>query len=229
MTPSEFLIAFRESVSMIHSTKQMLSRLCGTCVVCAAISGCVAAPLPTSRYAFQLESRSAESLDNVHVIFVESTADVAHAGRIEEVCCELHDMGLRNAVYFEPFVDGGSCDLAQYIRGVREENPAARFMLVGWSLGTVCVKNTLNELDIHGESIDTIVYIDSTSIVLSDFTGHPENYDRAVLIYRRGYPMPTLPRSVSRCVDEIFHLPMGHSERTIDQLVLEATRLADGQ
>ena len=207
----------------------MLNHLFGSCLICAAVSGCVTAPLPTSRYAFQLESRPAGALDNVHVIFVESSADIAHGGRIEEVCCELRDMGLRNAIYFEPFVDGGSCELAQYIRGVRAENPAARFMLVGWSLGTLCVKNTLTELDTSCESVDTIVYIDSTSIILSDFTGHPENYDRAVLIYRRGYPMPSLPRSVSRCVDEIFHLPVGYNERTIDQLVLEATRLADGQ
>lgn len=214
---------------MNRSTKQMLSHLFGTCIVCAAISGCVAAPLPVSRYAFQLESRPAESLDNVHVIFVESNADIGRVGRIEDVCCELRDMGLRNAIYFEPFVDGGSYDIAQYIRGVRAENPAARFMLVGWSIGTLCVKNTLIELDAYCESVDTIVYIDSTTIVLSDLTGHPENYDRAVLIYRRGYPMPSLPRSVSRCVDEIFHLPVGHNERTIDQLVLEATRLADGQ
>ncbi|MCX7423024.1 MAG: hypothetical protein NT013_26305 [Planctomycetia bacterium] len=214
---------------MSWSIKSLLGRLSGTWLVCAAISGCAAAPLPVSRYAFQLESRPAESLDNVHIIFVESNADIGHAGRIEEVCCELRDMGLRNAVYFEPFVDGGSCDLAEHIRGVRSENPAARIMLVGWSIGTLCVKNTLIELDAHCESVDTIVYIDSTTIILSDFTGHPENYDRAVLIYRRGYPMPSLPRSVSRCIDEVFHLPVGHNERTIDQLVLEATRLADGQ
>lgn len=214
---------------MNRSTTSLLSCLCGTCLVCAALAGCVAAPIPTSRYAFQLESRSAQSLDNVHVIFVESTADVGHFGRIEDVCSEMRDMGLRNAVYFEPFVDGGACELAEHIRNVRAENPQARIMLVGWSIGTVCVKNTLLELDTHGESVDTIVYIDSTTIILSDLTGHPENYDRAVLIYRRGYPMPTLPRSVSRCINETFHLPVGHNERTIDQLVLEATRLADGQ
>jgi pimeloyl-ACP methyl ester carboxylesterase len=176
-----------------------------------------------------LESRSAQSLDNVHVIFVESPADIGHVGRIEDVCCEMQDMGVRNAVYFEPFVDGGSCELAQYVLSIRAQNPQARIMLVGWSIGTVFVKNALTELDAHGESVDTIVYIDSTTIILSDLNGHPENYDRAVLIYRRGRLMPSLPNSVSRCVDELFHLPVAHNERTIDQLVLEATRLADGR
>lgn len=214
---------------MNRSAKHFLSRLCRSCLVCAAISGCVTAPLPVSRYAFQLESRSEQSLDNVHVIFVESPADIGHAGRIEDVCCEMQDMGLRNAVYFEPFVDGGSCELAQYVRGVRAENPHARIMLVGWSIGTVFVKNALKELETLGETVDTIVYIDSTTIILSDLAGHPENYNRAVLIYRHGHPMPSLPNSVSRCIDEWFHLPVAHNERTIDQLVLEATRLADGR
>lgn len=213
---------------MCWSIKQFSICLMGTCFICVTLSGCASAPLPTSRYAFQLQSRPTEALDNVHVIFVESNADIARAGRIEEVCCELRDIGLKNAVYFEPIVDGGSCDLAQYIRDIRAENPAAKFMLVGWSVGTLCVKNTLCDLDADYESVDTIVYIDSSAIILSDLTGHPVNYNRAVLIYRRGYPMPSLPRSVSRCVDEVFHLPVGHNERTIDQLVLEATRLADG-
>ena len=214
---------------MIRTTSTFLSYLCEIIAVSAVLCGCATCPIPTSRYAMLLESRPEQSLDNVHVIFVESPADIGHFGRIEEVCCEMRDMGLRNTVYFEPLVDGNWCELAEYVREVRAENPNSRIMLVGWSIGTLFVKNALKELEAEGESVDTIVYIDSFTIKLSDLTGHPENYDRAVMIYRRGHCMPCLPRSVVRCVDECFHLPVGHNEQTIDQLVLEATRLADAQ
>lgn len=213
---------------MTRTTIALVGRLCGVLAVCTALSGCAAyRPIPTSRFAFELERRSEQSLDNVHVIFVESPADVGRWGRIEEVCCEMRDMGLRNAVYFEPLIDGSWCELANDVRDIRAENPNSRIMLVGWSMGSMFVKNALTELEADGESVDTIVYLDSMTIKLSDITGHPENYDRAVLIYRRGHPMPCLPNSVSLCVDECHHLPVGHHERTIDQLVQEAIRLAD--
>lgn len=213
---------------MSRTTFAIVGRLCGVLAVFTALSGCASCcPIPTSRFAFELEGRSERSLEEVHVIFVDSPADIGHVGRIEDVCCEMRDMGLQNAVYFEPLVDGTWCELADYVRGIRAENPNCRIMLVGWSVGSLFVKNALKELEADGESVDTIVYIDSFTIKISDITGHPENYDRAVLIYRCGHPMPCLPNTVVRCVDEWFHLPVGHHEQTIDQLVQEAIRLAD--
>lgn len=195
-------------------------------MVCLAVSGCASGPIPSSPHAMILQSQPASSLDNVHVVFVESPADVGHWGRIEEVCCSMRQMGLRNAVYFQPIIDGNGCDLAEYVRDIRSENPNSQVMLVGWSIGSLCVKEALTILDEDCDGVETVVYIDSGFLKLSDFTGHPDNADRVVLIYRAHQSPPRcIPNAEVRCVDEWFHLPVAHHRDTVDQLVQEAIDL----
>lgn len=194
-----------------------------------AMIGCATCPIPTSPHAPLLQSQPAASLDDVHVIFVESPADLGHWGRLEEVCCSLRRLGLHNAVYFEPIVDGGSCDLADYIRDIRDENPNSRIMLVGWSLGALYVKDALIALDDCCEGVETVVYIDSSFLTMSDFIGmpHPDNADHVVLIYRSHQSPPScIPNSVVQCVDSFFHLPVAHHCDTVDSIVQEAFALS---
>ncbi len=198
---------------------------------CLTASGCATCPIPTSPNAMLLEHQPPSNLDDVHVIFVESFADFGSVGRLEEVCCSLRQLGLRNAVYFEPLYDGGSCALVDYIRDIRAENPNSRIMLVGWSIGALCVKNALLTLDQCCEGVETVVYIDSGFLRLSDFTGHPDNADRVLLIYRaHASPPSCIPNSEVLCVDSWFHLPVAHHRDTVDSLVQEAADLAaDGR
>lgn len=194
---------------------------------CLSISGCASCPIPSSPHASLLERQPSSNLDNVHVIFVDSLADVGHWGRIEEVCCSMRELGLRNAVYFEPFFDGADRGLVEYIRGIRAENPNSRIMLVGWSLGSQCVKNALVTLDQCCEGIETVVYLDSLFLTLSDFTGHPDNADRVLLIYRANQSAPRcIPNSEVQCVDCWCHLPVPYHRDTIDSLVQEALALS---
>ena len=191
------------------------------------ISGCASCPIPASPHAGLLQSQSPSNLDDVHVIFVESPADVGHWGRLEEVCCSLRQLGLQNAIYFEPIVDGDSCDLVEQIRDIRDENPNSRIMLVGWSMGALCVKDALVTLDRCGEGVETVVYIDSGFLALADFTGHPNNVDRVLLIYRAHKSPPRcIPNAEVQCVDAWFHLSVPHHRITVDQIVQEAVDLA---
>lgn len=194
---------------------------------CISAGGCATCPIPSSPHAALLQSQPPSNLDDVHVIFVESPADLGHWGRLEEVCCSMRQLGLRNAVYFEPILDGSSCDLVEYIRDIRDENPNSRIMLVGWSMGALCVKSALVTLDQCGEGVESVVYIDSGFLRLSDFTGHPRNADRVLLIYRANQSVPRcIPNAEVQCVDSWFHLPVAHHRDTIDALVQEAADLA---
>lgn len=203
----------------------------GVVVWLLAVAGCASGPIPRASTAPLLQSQPAENLEDVHVIFVESPADLGHWGRLEEVCCSLRRLGLHNAVYFEPMVDGCSCDLADYVRDIRAENPHSRIMLVGWSLGALYVKDALIALDDCCEGVETVVYIDSGFLTLSDFLGppHPDNADRVVLIYRSHQSPPScIPNSVVQCVDSFFHLPVAHHPDTVDSIVQEAFALSTG-
>ena len=209
--------------NLIHSRTLGLAFL----VTCLTISGCASCPIPSSPHAMLLQSQPPSNLDDVHVIFVESSADVGHFGRLEEVCCSMRQLGLRNAVYFEPIIDGDSDDLVEQIRDIRDENPNSRIMLVGWSIGSLCVKSALVALDRCGEGVETVVYIDSGFLKISDFTGHPDNADRVLLIYRSHKSPPRcIPNSEVQCVDAWFHLAVPHHRVTVDQLVQEAADLA---
>lgn len=198
---------------------------------CMSVGGCATCPIPSSPHSALLQSQPPSNLDDVHVIFVESPADLGHWGRLEEVCCSMRQLGLNNAVYFKPILDGGSCDLVEYIRDVRDENPNSRIMLVGWSLGTLFVKSALATLDQCGEGVESVVYIDSGFLKLSDITGHPANADRVLLIYRAHTSPPScIPNSEVQCVDSWFHLPVAHHRDTINSIVQEALELSiDGQ
>ncbi len=209
------------------------SRILGLVMLaaCLSMTGCATCPIPLSPHASLLQRQPPSNLDDVHIIFVDSLADVGHLGRLEEVCCSMREIGLRNAVYFEPFFDGADRGLVEYIRGVRAENPNSRIMLVGWSMGSLCVKKALNTLAECCARVETVVYLDSAFLTLSDFTGHPDNADRVLLIYRANQSAPRcIPNSEVQCVDSWFHLPVAHHRDTVDSLVQEALALStEGQ
>lgn len=201
----------------------------GVIALCLAITGCATCPIPTPPHAPLLQSQPESNLDDVHVIFVESPADLGHWGRLKEVCCSLRQLGLNNAIYFEPIVDGNSCDLVECIRDIRAENPNSRIMLVGWSMGSLYVKDALIALDRRCEGVETVVYIDSGFLTFSEFVGqpHPDNADRILLIYRSHQSPPCcIPNSEVQCIDSIFHLPVAHHCDTVDSLVQEAFTLS---
>lgn len=189
--------------------------------------GCASCPIPCSPHASLLRCQPACNLDNVHVICVESPADLGHWGRLDDVCCSLRQLGLNNAVYFRPVIDGHSCDLAQYVRNVRQQNPNSRVMLVGWSMGCLYIRKALLDLDRTCEGVETVVYLDSLFLKFADFTGHPDNADRVLLVYRSHKSPPRcIPNSEVQCVGCWFHLPLCHHKETVDSLVQEAIALS---
>jgi len=71
-------------------------------------------------------------------------------------------------------------------RNIRHRNSNARIALIGWSGASLWTWDALTELNQSDEMVDLIVYPDSNWIKTRVAReGHPANFGRAVLIYRR--------------------------------------------
>jgi len=201
---------------------------CGISLLSAALAGCATTPLACSPLAAELHRRPPQALDSVYVILVESPVDVSQLGGLPDVCCALRSLGVLNVIYFDPFKHGTGCALADFIQGIRENDPNSRIMLVGWSMGCASVINALKHLEHDGQSIETVVYLDSSTLKFLPPDDHPRNYERAVMIYRKDHSAPDgYPRSEEVVVDHWFHLAIPKHPTTMNQLILETLRLVD--
>jgi hypothetical protein len=112
---------------------------------------------------------------------------------------------------------------------MRREDDGTRIALVAWSGASLWVWDGLTELDETGERVDLIVYLDSNWIkkrVIEQ--GHPENFGRAVLIYRSDNPpVEGVPRSVVRLANTTNHLAVAAHPDTIQALSEELAPLAE--
>lgn len=173
-----------------------------------------------------LEELPAEAKDRVHVIFVNSPLDVLQIGRLAGVASYFRSSGLQHSSFL--YLSSGP-GLVKEVRGIRSEDGGARIALVAWSGASLWVWDALTELDETSERVDLIVYLDSNWIkkrVVDE--GHPENFGRAVLIYRSDNPpVEGVPNSVVRQAETTNHLAVAAHPDTIQALSEELTRLAE--
>ena len=195
-----------------------LSALLLVAAGCAAVGGSTAGS--------PLEALPVEAKNRVHVIFVNSPLDVLQIGRLAGVASYFRSVEFEHSSFL--FLSSGP-GLAKEVRGIRHEDGGARVALVAWSGASLWVWDALTELDETGERVDLIVYLDSNWIKkrVAD-QGHPENFDRAVLIYRSDNPpVEGVPNSVVRRAGTTNHLAVAAHPDTIQALNEELTRLAE--
>lgn len=196
----------------------VLSALLLVAAGCAAVGG--------SATGGTLEALPVEAKDRVHAIFVNSPLDVLQIGRLAGVASYFRSVGFEHSSFL--YLSSGP-GLAKNVREIRNENRGARIALVAWSGASLWVWDALTELDETGERIDLIVYLDSNWIKkrVAD-RGHPDNFDRAVLIYRADNPpVEGVPNSVVTQVGTTNHLAVAAHRDTVLALSEELTRLAE--
>jgi len=173
-----------------------------------------------------IETLPVESKDRVHVIFINSPLDVLQIGRLAGVASYFRSKGFQNSSFH--YLSSGP-KLAGEVRDLRREDDGTRIALVAWSGASLWVWDALKELDGTGERGDLIVYLDSNWIKkrVAD-EGHPDNFDRAVLIYRSDNPpVEGVPNSVIRQAETINHLAVAAHPDTIQTPGEEPARLAE--
>jgi hypothetical protein len=105
------------------------------------------------------------------------------------------------------------------IRRVRAQDPDARFVLVGYSIGGSVVCSMAHALEQDGIFIDLIVYIDAHSFV-NDFTKRPTNVGKIVAINSNAWVLRGTCRPGQECytVDTRFHLATPRRDETLQIL-----------
>ena len=186
-------------------------------------AGCAAVGGSATESAF--EELAVEAKDRVHVYFVNSPLDVLQIGRLAGVASYFRSVGFAHSSFL--YLSSGP-GLARDVRDIRREDGDARIALVAWSGASLWVWDALTELDGTGERVDLNVYLDSNWIKkrVAD-RGHPENFDRAVLIYRKDNPpVEGVPNSVVKLAGTTNHLAVAAHHDTVQALSEELTRLA---
>ena len=189
------------------------------------LSGGCSTPL-TSNADDSLLSWSVSERERIFPIFVNSPLDIAQIGRLAETASYFQARGFMRSDFL--FNSSGP-ELATMTRDIRNRNPNARIALIGWSGASLWIWDALTELSRTGEMVDLIVYLDSNWIKTRVAReGHPANFGRAVLIYRRNNPpVIGVPGAVSRQVDTTHHLAVAAHEDTLEFLDEEFMRLIE--
>jgi len=163
--------------------------------------------------------------DSLYPFFINSPLDIPQLGRLSQVASFFQDTGFRHSTLL---VRTSGDKLAGRILDLRQRDPDARIALVGWSGASLWIWDALRLLQESDTRVDLIVYLDSNWIKkrVSD-RGHPDNLDRAVLIYRRDNPpVAGVPNSAIRRAETSNHLAVAVHSDTIRILEEELIRLA---
>jgi hypothetical protein len=113
------------------------------------------------------------------------------------------------------------------IRRIHQADPAARFVLVGYSIGGSVVYSMAQTLAKDGIFIDLIIYIDAHSFV-HNFNPRPANVGKIVGINSASWVLAGKCHDGEEChcVDTVFHLAAPRQETTLLVLARELTELA---
>ena len=89
-------------------------------------------------------------------IFAINGIDPWCLGKFDGLCKQLKDQGFTNTYFTQFYADHG---FAQKIRGIRAQNPQARIVLMGFSMGCNYARALANRLGDDGIHVDLMVYV----------------------------------------------------------------------
>jgi hypothetical protein len=205
---------------MRHSALPCWARLC------AAALGVFATGCDTGHLHAQVLQQPCAPLpcgaDHVYVYMVNGLTILPHVfGSMNGVGPHVEEDGFR-----KPRVASHYWRKAflKEIRRVRCEDPQARFVLVGYSIGGSVVYGMAQDLQADGIFIDLMIYIDAHSFI-HDLGCHPQNVGKVVSINSSSLFLPGKCHPGEECyhVDTPRHLAIPHKDETL-AIMTEALR-----
>jgi hypothetical protein len=127
------------------------------------------------------EEAPADGKEHVH-IFVVNGLDPLQLGNLNGMAGYLRKLGF-SQTHYEPML--GSRATKRQIREVRQSDPDAKIVLVGYSLGAGVVRRLANDLQKEAIAVDRLVYLGGDFIPNSDGS-RPSNVGRVVNIRGHG-------------------------------------------
>jgi hypothetical protein len=163
----------------------------------------------------------ADCARTTHIIIVDSPADPCRIGSLEQLSGDIRRAGFRNVSFFNPWTDGDAEALASKIRGIKQRCDHSKVVLIGWSMGTLWIRDAAARLEPCGVQVDSFINLDS-SFYRMQGGATPANICRNLLIYRE---QNTLPDGVHNArvvrVDESMHLAVPTNWRTVQAILCE--------
>ena len=142
----------------------------------------IAAPtLATAETAAPLEV-PADVRDHTYFVVVNGI-DPIYFGKLNCYCDRIRDAGYKN-VYLYSLRQCGAAE--RQARCIRESDPKAKLVLVGYSVGCQCVRKICNTMACNDQFVDLLVYL-AGDYLCDDEKTRPKNAGRIVNINGHGF------------------------------------------
>jgi hypothetical protein len=194
-----------------------------------AESGCLGyvrrLPPPAPELAGPCQALPPECRGRVHVFMVNGLTILPHlCGSMNGVGRYVEELGFCKPPLATHY---GRWCLQKKIRRLHQEDPGARFVLVGYCIGASVVYAMAETLQADGIFIDRLIYIDAHSFV-HDLSKHPWNVGKIVSISSSNWFLSGKCQAGQQChrVDTFWHLGVPRSTETLEVLARELTEVA---
>jgi hypothetical protein len=206
-------------------TRQLWQQWAGLCVLAlgtiTTASGCIGyiCPLapPPAELSEPCQALPACCRERVHIFMVNGLTILPHVcGSMNGVAGYVEQLG-----FCEPRVASHYwrwC-FQNEIRKIHQEDPEARIVLVGYSIGGSVVYSMAETLEKDGIFIDLIVYLDAHSFI-HDLNHRPGNVGKVVSINSSSLWLPGKCHVGEDChhVDTFWHLALPRKDETLQTL-----------
>lgn len=164
--------------------------------------------------------------DHVHIFIIHGT-DPLDFANLTGLIGHLRDLGFRKTYLGQLYHRG---DVTREVQRLHADDPEARFVLIGFSLGANMVRDVANAVQPNGVHIDLLVYLGGNT--LEDVPrDRPENTGRIINILAQGciWNGTTLPHADNIHLPDVYHFGSPthpHTRRLLgEELALVAARV----
>jgi hypothetical protein len=161
--------------------------------------------------------------DHVYVFLVHGMDPLDYAN-LTGLRDFIQDLGFRNTylgqLYHPPY-------LYRQILRVHQEDPDARFVLIGFSFGANMVRYLAQDMKAHDIPVDLLVYLGGNTLHNNDYD-QPENVKRILNILASGaiWHGDTMDRAENIQVTDVWHFGSPTHPRTVELLSRELAVVA---
>jgi hypothetical protein len=164
--------------------------------------------------------------DHFH-IFLINGMDPLNVANLTGLRDHLEEMGFKNTYFGQLFQTPW---FTEAVRQIHRADPDARFVLIGFSLGSNMVRSLANAVKEDGVLIDLMVYL-SSNTVLPFTLDRPENVTRLINIRTGSAPLDETPPAGIQDVNlpDVWHFGSPAHPQTLQLLAVELARLTSRQ